>query len=438
MGIGRFPRMTRGVYKEDQAMRWMSLRSVRGSNSRDRSFTLAATLVCAGALLFSISAGYPVRSYADAGGDPECYQPFPQWDQAADMHAKLDDADDVPQDTKDSLDSRFSQLQARHDGYYNGTAEQCQELRTYNSDKTAYESDLAQYNSEFNTHQQDAAQQNAECSGTVDSQEKVDRCNEWGGRIDADKARLDQWAAELQGKKAGLDQEVEQINQHAESINAEWTGLLTTFVADAQAALDDQGFTGKKVYRLTAKTWINATDVTEQTLRGVKFRLQGNNRPSGPYLNGDNDFKLFQTFTVQVDFEKGKVKHAQFLKDSLQAKVGSTYMLVPSAPLKVGPYKGVIYVTNQKIEQAEDGKSVKFTRTVEGRPNLMILYPDYFDPFASTNFATIYNTLDIKVTAGDPEVDGSGSNFPSHMFWLGDQLFHEQEQEQPSEFFSGH
>jgi hypothetical protein len=232
---------------------------------------------------------------------------------------------------------------------------------------------------------------------------------------------------------------VEQINQQAESINTEWTGLLTAFVTDAQTALDDQGFTGKKVYRLTAKTWINAADVTEPTLRGVKFKLQGNDRPSGPYLNADNDFKLFQTFTVQVDFEKGKVKRAQFLKDSLQAKVGSTYIMVPVAPIPTSiPFHGVIYVTNQKIEQAEDGKSVKFTRTVEGRPNLMILFPDYFDPVASTNFATIYNTLEITVTADDPDVEGSGSAFPSHMFWLGDQLFHEQEQVQPSEFFAGH
>ena len=418
-------------------MKWMSF--LHGQNSRDRFRTSAMTLVCAAALLFSISAGYAVRANADTGGDPECYQPFPEWDKAADMHAKLDEADGVPQDTKDALDSRFSQLQARHDGYYNGTAEQCQEVRTYNSDKTAYESALAQYTSEFNAHQQDASQQNAECSGTVDSQEAADRCNEWGGRIDADKARLDQWAAELQNKKDGLDQQVEQINQQAESINTEWTGLLTAFVTDAQTALDDQGFTGKKVYRLTAKTWINAADVTEPTLRGVKFKLQGNDRPSGPYLNADNDFKLFQTFTVQVDFEKGKVKRAQFLKDSLQAKVGSTYIMVPVAPIPTSiPFHGVIYVTNQKIEQAEDGKSVKFTRTVEGRPNLMILFPDYFDPVASTNFATIYNTLEITVTADDPDVEGSGSAFPSHMFWLGDQLFHEQEQVQPSEFFAGH
>jgi hypothetical protein len=420
-------------------MRWMSLHSTRGSNSIDSVRLSAAGLACAGALLFSVTAGYQVRAYADEGGDPNCYQAFPEWDKATDVHTKLEDADGVPQGTKDSLDSRFTQLQARHDGFYNGTAEQCQELRAYDSDKAAFESEVEQYNDEFNTHQQDAAQQHAECPGTVDSQEEADRCNEWGGRIDADKARLEQWAAELQDKKDALDQRAQQIDQESDSLNTEWKGLLTTFVTDAQAALDDQGFTGKKVYRLTAKTWINAADVTELTLRGVKFMLQGNNKPSGPYLSGNNDFKLFQTFTVQVDFEKGKVKHAQFLKDSLQAQVGSTYLLVPAVPMpKIVPFHGVIYVTNQKIEQAEDGKSVKFIRTVEGRPNLMILFPDYFDPVASTNFATIYNTLEITVTADDPEVDGSGSAFPSHMFWLGDQLFHEQEQEQPSEYFGGH
>lgn len=404
--------------------------------------TGSAGSLCAALLLFVAGVGHPLLARADSGGS-DCYQAFPEWDQVVELHGKVDEAEGIGDETKEPLDSRFNELQVRHDSYYDGTADLCAELRNYNNDKGSYEQELAEYNKEFDAHQQEAAEQHAECPSTVDTQEQADRCNEWGARITADAERLDAWAAQINQKKSDLDQRVADINGESDRLNAEWTGLLDSYIADAQAALDEQGFTGRKVYRMTAKSWIDTAAVTEYTIRGLKFHLESNDTPTSPYLNGGNDFKLFQTFTVQVDFVNGKVKSAEFLKDSLQAKAGSTYLLVPvpgpgTAHLMKVAFQGRIYVTDQKIDKATDEESVTFTRTVEGHPNEMILYPDYFTP-GSTNFTPIYNTLKITVKAdGDPDVEGSGSAFPSHMFWLGDQLFDQQQQVQPSEYFGGH
>ena len=395
--------------------------------------------IWAAVLLLATGLGHPLPARADNGGS-DCYQSFPQWDQVVALHEKVDAAEGITDDAKDPLDSRFGELQSRHDSYYDGTAELCTELHGYYSDRDTYGQAVEEHNKAFQAHEEEVAQQRAQCGGTSDDQGFVDRCNEWGARLDEEARRLDEEAAQLQQQKAELDQRQQDIDAEADRVNAEWTELLEGYITDAQTALDNQGFTGRKVYRMTAKSWVNGPAVTEMTIRGKKLRFEANNRPGGPYLNGNNDFKLFQTFTVQVDFVNGKVKKAEFLKDSLQQKAGSSILIPASSTYHVPQVglQGAIYVTNQKIDKAPDEGSVTYTRTVEGRPNLLIVYPDYFGP-GSTNFTPIYNTLTITVKSdGDPDVEGSGSAFPSHMFWLGDELISEQDQVQPSEFFGGH
>src|SRR5579859_2025354 len=92
--------------------------------SMDSSRGLCAALLLAAALV------HPLPARADSGGS-DCYQPFPQWDQAVEVHGKLDAAEGVAAETKDPLDSRFSELQERHDSYYDGTAEQCTEFHSF-------------------------------------------------------------------------------------------------------------------------------------------------------------------------------------------------------------------------------------------------------------------------------------------------------------------
>src|SRR5690348_7605830 len=113
---------------------------------------------CTALLLLAVGLGHPLPAKADSGGS-DCYQAFPQWDQAVELHRKVDAAEGIADDTKGPLDSRFGELQARHDSYYDGTADICAELHDYNKDLDAYEQQVEEHNKEFQAHQEEAAQQ---------------------------------------------------------------------------------------------------------------------------------------------------------------------------------------------------------------------------------------------------------------------------------------
>jgi uncharacterized membrane protein len=212
-----------------------------------------------------------------------------------------------------------------------------------------------------------------------------------------------------------------------------WIPALGEYLRDLAAAPQETnvGFTGKKVYRMTAKSWINGRYVLGNSPLAVFARQMANDSPRNPYLNGNNDFKLYQTFTVEVQFKDGKAIHGRFIENSLDMRAGSTY--VPGSRNHVG-LRGAIYITNQTIKPSANGKSFTFTRTVEGRPNVLLFVPETVLPVPS-HFVPVYNTLEITVTADEPEYSGWGSVFPSHTFWLGDREFKEQRQVEPAEFF---
>ncbi|MDB4948015.1 MAG: hypothetical protein JWM27_664 [Gemmatimonadetes bacterium] len=196
------------------------------------------------------------------------------------------------------------------------------------------------------------------------------------------------------------------------------------------------GFTGTHAYHLTAKSWIDGPAVTEFSVRGLKFRLEHNREPLSPSPNAGNDYKLFQSFVVQVAFEDGAVTDARFLPESISQRAGPTYVAVPrlSGPRLI-PLTGNVYVVDQAVQRSADGRSATFRRTVEGHPSMWIVVPDAFDPAGSTNFTPIRNTVEVTVTAEGAEPRGSGTAFPSHRFWIGDRAFASQGQVQPSDFF---
>jgi hypothetical protein len=196
------------------------------------------------------------------------------------------------------------------------------------------------------------------------------------------------------------------------------------------------GFTGTRAYHLTAKSWINGPAVTEVSVRGLKFQVESNREPLSPRPTG-GDFKLFQTFVVQVAFEDGEITEARFLPESIDQRAGPTYAPVPhpGVGMRMIPLNGNVYVVDQGVQRSPDNQSVTFRRTVEGHPSMWIVVPDAFDPVGSTNFTPIRNTIEVTVTADGADPHGSGTAFPSHRFWIGDQVFASLGQVQPSEYF---
>lgn len=203
-------------------------------------------------------------------------------------------------------------------------------------------------------------------------------------------------------------------------------GERRTETADAITVQDECApLSGKKVYRLTAKSWIDPSVLDEFTFIKWKLRLSPNEEPTAPEPGERFDYKLYQTFTAEVVFEAGKVKSARFVPNSEDQRANTT-LRVP----------GFVKPTQREVVIAADGSAADFKRTVEGRPNLVILIPDIS---LLGNLKPIENTLRLHVTAAGATPAGEGSAFPSHKFWIHegseDRLFATQRQVQPSEYF---
>ena len=185
-------------------------------------------------------------------------------------------------------------------------------------------------------------------------------------------------------------------------------------------------FSGKRVYRLTAKSWIDPSVLDEFTFVKWKIRLSANEEPVAPQASARFDYKLFQTFTAEVVFEGGKVKAAQFVPNSEDQRANTTLRL-----------PGAVKTTQRQVVIAADGFSADFTRTIEGRPNLVILIPDIS---LLGSLKPIENTLKLHVTAAGAIPTGEGTAFPSHKFWIHersqDRMFDSRRQVQPSEYFN--
>ena len=185
----------------------------------------------------------------------------------------------------------------------------------------------------------------------------------------------------------------------------------------------------KKVFRLTAKSWIDGSRITELTWRGKKFRFEANSEPVTPSPNAGNDFKIYQTFVAEVKLAKRQILSARFVPESRDQRAGPTRI---GGKLKL---VGKVYVVDERATVSSSKDRASFIRTVEGHPSYWIVYFDYFDPVGSTNFTPISNTLRLDVTPDGAEWSGSGTAFPSHRFWIGQTRFESQTQVQPSAYF---
>lgn len=63
----------------------------------------------------------------------------------------------------------------------------------------------------------------------------------------------------------------------------------------------------KRVYHLTAKSWIDGSRITELTWRGKNFHFERNVEPTQPSPNAGDHFKLYKTFVAEVIIAKGPV-----------------------------------------------------------------------------------------------------------------------------------
>ena len=150
-------------------------------------------------------------------------------------------------------------------------------------------------------------------------------------------------------------------------------------------------------------------------------RLDPNTEPLSPVVIPDaDDFKLYQRFVAEAKFAAGKVVSARFLETEIRA--GTTFTM-----------EGLIDVGEYTISNWKGRESVTFTRKVVGHPAMLVVHAG--EMITGRPFRPIFNTLSVEIRGDKVIPRGYGSDFPSHKFWLGSNLFREKKQVQPGDYF---
>jgi len=240
----------------------------------------------------------------------------------------------------------------------------------------------------------------------------------------------DKYEAQLKELNSKLSSLMPQIRKNKSLSNCNCNGKTTIEEVQCYQSCFDQlndnkviGFTGTRVYHLAAKSWINNDAVSEFSFNGFyvkKIDWTSTTEPTSSILNPNiNDYKLYQSFNVLVEFDKGIVVSAKFIQPSLDFRAGKTNSVPGEANLK-----------EQKIS-ALGGSSVIFTRTVTGHSYLLTLK----ETVLGTSSPDIYNTISIEVFADKVVKHGYASDFPTTYFWIDNNLFEKKLQVQPADFF---
>ena len=256
---------------------------------------------------------------------------------------------------------------------------------------------------------------NSRCGGKTSDRTLLEMCR-------AERTTLEPDLRARESEFLAFQQEVELFLARAKL----WEQGLQQFLAEGERALNTAtAFTGKRIFHLAAKSWIDPSTVRELTFKGLKFRLVPNVEPRGPKVTGDDDFKIYQSFVAEIVFVQGRITSARFVPNLLVELAGKTFRI-----------RGEVRVIDQRVEISKDKDRAVFRRTVEGNPSMLILVPDTALPVGSMGFAPIFNTLQLEVTGDRVSPRAVGSSFPSHKFWIDGRLFHQEPaRSRPSDYF---
>lgn len=216
-----------------------------------------------------------------------------------------------------------------------------------------------------------------------------------------------------------------------------WTGSFDGQSIVATGTLQKRGYTGKRFYHMFAKSWIDGPAITEPTWHARKISMDVNTTPQQAAAGTAFDYKIYQTFGVEVEFVNGMIVNAQFTSGSRQQLANTTFGL-----------PGQVRMTGENVAVSPDKTRVVFERRIEGNPHSIIKAADVAAAQAvadswglslpATNIK-IHSVLRLTVTANGATPEGEGSAFPTHSFWIRengtDRLFKVQPQVQPSQYF---
>lgn len=354
----------------------------------------------------------------------ECFGKWPEWQEVTELKAKVENSQTITSDKKNSLLSEYKNIKQVHDAFYYGTNDYCREFSQLSAQWKLYDQDLANEIADGKQQNADAANFNAQCSGQLNESQYAS-CLTWKSKVDNWANKIDSWSKRLIAKKQELDNWSDNLEKEGKQLlNVEATNNNNAFIKNAKEALT----TVIKAYHLTAKSWINTASISEFSFNGIvlrKFDWDANTQPTSPNLNPSvEDYKIYQTFVVEVKFVNGIVISAKFLKESQDCQAGKSSFLFLRE-------KGLVYLKEQTTS-AFGKESVTFTRTIAGHSKLLLKKEVATGEHESPD---IYNTISIEVFADKVITHGYASDFPTTYFWIGDELYAKKLQVQPADYF---
>ncbi|MEW6353615.1 MAG: T6SS effector amidase Tae4 family protein [Pseudomonadota bacterium] len=167
-----------------------------------------------------------------------CYAHFAEWDQTVEKMSRLSNlpGPSVPEGTRGSLTSRYADLQRRHDSFYYGTHQFCEENRQYLSKIEEHNKDAAEQRAQAAEHERERADYMEKCT-IVDTEGQLADCNAWAEAINERAAYLNEWSVRIEERKSRLDAWQAQLNDKADNLNADWVQTLAVFMQDVDQAL---------------------------------------------------------------------------------------------------------------------------------------------------------------------------------------------------------
>lgn len=187
-----------------------------------------------------------------------------------------------------------------------------------------------------------------------------------------------------------------------------------------------------ETYVLVGKNWIDSSLIPGDSPLEWKCKLASNTEPTTPDLVSENDFKLYQSLTIEIATSNGRIEYAKI--KNRDARAGTTVHIKT----------GEIRTTDSKLVWDKNRCSAEVHEKVEGNPSVWgILLPDQaLDSYTGGEIPTlgyrpISLTVGLRMSAlHQPVAFADASAFPSAKFWINGTLFRTMRQSKVAEYFS--
>jgi hypothetical protein len=285
----------------------------------------------------------------------------------------------------------------------------------------------ADYERKYSAWQDKLRNHNAQCNRTFTNPADVDRCDKSGHDLAAEKEILSAQQKEIEQRSQALQARQREDTAHGADLLKDyeaWTkSLEPEFNTPLRQALARRVKTS--VLRLTAKSFIMRLDLSSMSVesrpraeRAFAWLTNQNfsENPTTPAPDS-RDFRLWSQVTLVVTCRGNAI--ASWKASSLAHRGGTELRILDA---ETSPLEAPKFMPSQQVD--EELGSLELSYAIKGRPN--DLAAASIQAIRSRTCENIWHR--VRATAvcrdgeGQMEVAITGSRFPSHRIWVGDNV----------------